>query len=71
MLDIFWTDIGQGQTLAEPRGWTDSGQLWDMDRFWANPGSDGFILILHILLQDLGQTLDMNWTRQILDSSWI
>ena len=28
-----------------------------------------YMLIFHFLLQYLGQQLDMNWTRQILDSS--
>ena len=30
-----------------------------------------YILISHFLLYDLGQRLDINRTRQILDSSWI
>ena len=81
-MDILWTDIGQGQTLDITQiQWPTLGPSTDIGHCLDNYGIltySGlildlmvYILIFHFLLQDLGQQLDIIWTRQIVDSSWI
>ena len=57
-----WPKLGVGQTLDNCGIWTDSGLILDLMVY---------ILIFHFLVHYLGQRLEINWTTQILDSSWI
>ena len=76
-----WTDIGLDKLWTKPRFNAPLGPLADIGHCLDNYGiwTDSglildlmiYILISNFLLYDLGQRLDINRTRQILDSSWI